>query len=192
MWASKYTFKDFEDDKVGPPPNLEPEPEPASQPAPPAAAPASARPAPTSTPPPPRAARPAPAPPPDADDSEFVKVLLPLGRAQGHKSASIRNLLRDYLGLEGRAIRDLTVRDTSTLFRLHQAEIERCQAQLASVVLDGVALSLERTDGAREELRAPPPPEEFEDARREPTEIRLDPLEFESVVASAAAEEPPT
>lgn len=192
VWSSKYSFKDFEDSKVGPPPNLEPEPAPpAPQPVAVAAStrpsPAPARPARHSGPPA-HVSRPAPSPTADADDSEYTKVLLNLGRVHGHKSSSIRNLLRDSLGLEGRSIRDLTVRDVSTLFRVHDAEIERCQGLLTAIRIDNQVLTLERAENSREDLRAPQP-EEFDAVPPgEPTEIRLDPLEFES--AMPLVEEP--
>ncbi|MDC0667512.1 DEAD/DEAH box helicase [Nannocystis radixulma] len=192
VWSSKYSARDFDDSKFGPA-HVEPEPV-APPPAPVAApvaapSPAPARPArphtPASAP-----ARPAPAASADADDREYTKVQLNLGRVHGHKSSSIRNLLRDYLGLEGRSIRDLTVRDASTLFRIHDGEVDRCQAVLTAVVVDGIGLALERAENSREDLRAPLP-EDFEDAPRgEATEIRLDPLEFESVLP--LAEEPGT
>ncbi|MBZ5716093.1 DEAD/DEAH box helicase [Nannocystis pusilla] len=192
VWSSKYSARDFDDSKFGPA-HVEPEPV-APPPAPVAApvaapSPAPARPArphtPASAP-----ARPAPAAGADADDREYTKVQLNLGRVHGHKSSSIRNLLRDYLGLEGRSIRDLTVRDASTLFRIHDGEVDRCQAVLTAVVVDGIGLALERAENSREDLRAPLP-EDFEDASRgEATEIRLDPLEFESVLP--LAEEPGT
>src|SRR5690606_5853602 len=105
-----------------------------------------------------------------------TKVQLNLGRVHGHKSSSIRNLLRDRLGLEGRSIRDLTVRDVSTLFRVHDSEVERCQEVLAGVSVDGIALALERAENSREELRAPLPEDFEETSAGEPSEIRLDPL----------------
>jgi len=124
----------------------------------------------------------------DADDTEFVKVQLNLGRVHGHKSAAIRNLLREYLGLEGRAIRDLTVRDASTLFRIHQSEVERCQAVLAAIVEGGVALSLEHAEGSREELRAPLPADFSETPA-----LPIDALEFAAESpAAVAADEPST
>ena len=69
----------------------------------------------------------------EADDAEFTKVCLNLGRSHGHKAATIRALLRDQLGLEGRSIRDLTVRDGDTLFRVHAGEVGRIQEALTGV-----------------------------------------------------------
>ncbi|WAS99002.1 DEAD/DEAH box helicase [Nannocystis punicea] len=192
VWSSKYSARDFDDTKYGP---THVEPEPVTPPPAPVAAPvAASSPAPTRPPrphtPASAPARPAPSATADADDREYTKVQLNLGRVHGHKSSSIRNLLRDYLGLEGRSIRDLTVRDASTLFRIHDSEVDRCHAILTAVVVDGIGLALERAENSREELRAPLP-EDFEEAPRgEATEIRLDPLEFESVLP--LAEEPGT
>ncbi|MCY0985571.1 DEAD/DEAH box helicase [Nannocystis sp. ILAH1] len=193
VWSSKYSARDFDDSKFG---ATNVEPEPVAPPPAPVAAPVAAAPSPAPTRPPRQhtpvsaPARPAASATADADDREYTKVQLNLGRVHGHKSSSIRNLLRDYLGLEGRSIRDLTVRDASTLFRIHDSEIERCHSVLTAVVVDGIGLALERAENTREDLRAPLP-EDFEDAPRgEATEIRLDPLEFESVLP--LAEEPGT
>ncbi|WP_143140103.1 DEAD/DEAH box helicase [Nannocystis exedens] len=192
VWSSKYSARDFDDSKYG---HTSVEPEPVPPPPAPVAAPVAAPSPAPSRPPRPHTpasapARPAAAATADADDREYTKVQLNLGRVHGHKSSSIRNLLRDYLGLEGRSIRDLTVRDASTLFRIHDSEVERCHAVLTTVVVDGIGLALERAENSREDLRAPLP-EDFEDAPRgEATEIRLDPLEFESVLP--LAEEPGT
>jgi len=192
IWSSKYSSRDFDDSKYGAalvePEPVTPPPAPVAAPVA-AATPAPARPARQHTPAH-APARPAPSASADADDREYTKVQLNLGRVHGHKSSSIRNLLRDYLGLEGRSIRDLTVRDASTLFRIHDSEVDRCQAVLTAVAVDGIGLALDRAENSREDLRAPLP-EDFEDAPRgEATEIRLDPLEFESVLP--LVEEPGT
>jgi ATP-dependent RNA helicase DeaD len=160
VWASKYTFQDFEDGKFvspNPVPEVEEEPPPPEKPARPAA-------------PPPRASAPRPAPPrpapsraavpaaAEADDAEFAKVCLNLGRTHGHKAATIRALLRDHLALEGRAIRDLTVRDADTLFRVHHGEVERIQGALASVREGDVQLAIAPVlDDQVHDLRAPLP-----------------------------------
>jgi len=152
VWATKFTYQDFEDGKYTPPndvPEVEeapPAPVPADRPARQSAPrsapsrgprPGSTReprgdygPPPARTPPPPR---PATAASSEQDDTEFCKVCLNLGRSHGHKAATIRALLRDHLGLEGRAIRDLTVRDADTLFRVHADEVPRLQEALGQV-----------------------------------------------------------
>jgi len=118
-------------------------------------------------------------------------VCLNLGRSHGHKAATIRGLLRDQLGLEGRSIRDLTVRDGDTLFRVHAGEVGRIQEALTGVREGQLQLSVRLAeDDDRADLRAPPPadvassPEPGERAEpglTEPLEgatISLDPLEF--------------
>ncbi len=177
VWAAKYTYQDFEDGKYTPPndvPEVVDEPPPApvfvdrsSSRAP--------RPAPVRTngprtSPPRNAPRPSgfDGPPPahrapvvvsassEADDREFVKVCLSLGRSHGHKAATLRGLLRDQLGLEGRAIRDLTVRDVDTLFRVHQSEVARLQDVLAQVGGD-TPMTLTPVEDHADALRAPAP-----------------------------------
>ena len=93
----------------------------------------------------------------EADDGEFIKVCLNLGRSHGHKAATLRGLLRDSLGLEGRAIRDLTVRDVDTLFRVHQDELPRIQGALASVRGGDAPLTIQAVEDHSDALRAPPP-----------------------------------
>jgi hypothetical protein len=92
----------------------------------------------------------------EADDREFVKVCLNLGRSHGHKAATLRGLLRDQLGLEGRAIRDLTVRDVDTLFRVHNSEVSRLQDVLAQIGGD-TPLTLVPVEDHADALRAPAP-----------------------------------
>ncbi|MBK7824185.1 DbpA RNA binding domain-containing protein [Nannocystis sp.] len=180
VWASKYTYQDFEDGKYTPPNNVpEVEDEPPAAPVladrPAARAPRPAAPPRQSGPrtSPPRAPRPGgpeglpPRPPviastsSEADDGEFIKVCLNLGRSHGHKAATLRGLLRDHLGLEGRAIRDLTVRDGDTLFRVHQGELPRIQEALTRV-RDGdapltIPLTIRAVEDHSDALRAPPP-----------------------------------
>jgi ATP-dependent RNA helicase DeaD len=194
VWAAKYTFQDFEDDKFSPPnqvPEIEEEPPPpvVERPAPRVA---QQRPAPQQQPPrsaptsrPPLLAVSSPGA--EADDTEFTKVCLNLGRSHGHKAATIRGLLRDQLGLEGRSIRDLTVRDGDTLFRVHAGEVGRIQEALTGVREGALQLSVRLAeDDDRADLRAPPPadvvtasPEPASHTgHAEPATISLDPLEF--------------
>ena len=177
VWASKYTYQDFEDGKYTPPNDV---PEVADEPPPPPvladrSASRGPRPAPTRssgprTSPPRGAPRPSGpdggAPPPrvpvvnnassEADDGEFLKVCLNLGRSHGHKAATLRGLLRDELGLEGRAIRDLTVRDVDTLFRIHRSELPRVQDALSQIRSD-TPLTIAPVQDGIDALRAPPP-----------------------------------
>jgi len=200
VWAAKYTFQDFEDDRYTPPnqvPEIEDEPPPAvvERPAPRAASP---RQAPPRSAPPSRPPLLAVSPGAEADDAEFTKVCLNLGRSHGHKAATIRGLLRDQLGLEGRAIRDLTVRDADTLFRVHAGEVGRIQEALSGVREGQMPLTVRLAeDDDRADLRAPLPAdlpahptehaEQAEQAEQtdtdasdagDPMTISLDPLEF--------------
>ena len=177
VWATKFTYQDFEDGKYTPPndvPEVEEAPpapvpvdRPARQSAPRSAPsrgprPGSTReprgdysPPPARTPPPPRPVIAASA---EQDDADFGKVCLNLGRSHGHKAATIRALLRDHLGLEGRAIRDLTVRDADTLFRVHADELPRIQEALAQVREGDTLLTISPAgDNRADDLRAPPP-----------------------------------
>jgi superfamily II DNA/RNA helicase len=193
VWAAKYTFQDFEDDKFSPPnnvPEIEDEPPPvvveraAPRPSQPRPAPQQ-RSAPPTRPPLLAAVI---SPGAEADDAEFTKVCLNLGRSHGHKAATIRGLLRDQLGLEGRSIRDLTVRDGDTLFRVHAGEVGRIQEALTGVREGKLQLSVRLAeDDDRAELRAPPPaelaappahPAIDAGGSNEPETISLDPLEF--------------
>ena len=176
VWAAKYTYQDFEDGKYTPPNDVpevvdEPPPAPvfvdrssarAPRPAPirtggPRTSPPrnSPRPSGFDGPPAPRAPVIASASS-EADDREFVKVCLNLGRSHGHKAATLRGLLRDQLGLEGRAIRDLTVRDVDTLFRVHNSEVSRLQDVLAQIGGD-TPLTLVPVEDHADALRAPAP-----------------------------------
>lgn len=182
VWASKYTYQDFEDGKYTPPnnvPEVEDEPpaapvladRPAARAPRPAAAPRQSGPrtspprsAPRPTGPGPGGPEGLPPRPPviasassEADDGEFIKVCLNLGRSHGHKAATLRGLLRDHLGLEGRAIRDLTVRDGDTLFRVHQGELPRIQEALTRVHDGDAPLTILAVEDHSDALRAPPP-----------------------------------
>lgn len=93
----------------------------------------------------------------DLGTAEFVKMRLNLGRSHGQKAANIRALLKDSLGLEGRAIRDLTVRDTNTLFQAPEEEFERICGILEGKVIGGITVAVTRAEGSRADLRVPPP-----------------------------------
>ncbi|MBL9102777.1 MAG: DEAD/DEAH box helicase [Myxococcales bacterium] len=193
VWAGKYTYHDFEDDKFvspNPVPEVEEEPVPADRPA------AAARPERRPEPPrserrPERPRRPAEQPPVErrpvvtrpaveGDEGEYIKVALNLGRTHGHKAATIRGLLRDQLGLEGRAVRDLTVRDADTLLRIPAGELPRVQSDLQGVREGDVALTLVPAEEEAHDLRAPQP----EDA------AGLVALAADAVAADAEPEQP--
>ncbi len=164
VWAAKFTHTDFEDGTFVPPnqvPEVEDEPPLPPTPIAPrvprerSGAAMQARPAAISVPSPLQGS--------DADDREFVKVCLNLGRTHGHKAATIRSFLRDHLRLEGRAVRDLTVRDADTLLRVHNAAVPAIQAALAALPGLGdhdhrLAITLADSDDTAD-LRAPLPSE---------------------------------
>ncbi|MCA9712765.1 MAG: hypothetical protein KDK70_43450, partial [Myxococcales bacterium] len=62
------------------------------------------------------------------DEDSFVRVRLNVGRKHGKKAAHIRELLAESFGLARKAVRDLTVGEASSRFRLGQkalVELER-------------------------------------------------------------------
>ena len=96
MWASKFTYQDFEDEvymggaaavpeEADEPPRRPPEP---------------------------------PVMPAVEDEEDFVRVRLNVGRKHGKKAAHIRELLAESFGLARKAVRDLTVGEASSRFRL--------------------------------------------------------------------------
>ncbi len=203
VWAGKFTYQDFEDGKYTPPNNVPeiedepPAPVSADRSAPRQNGPRSGAPrgprsaapgaqreprdfaaGPARTPPPPRSQAtraPLVSAGAELDDSEFTKVCLNLGRSHGHKAATIRSLLRDHLGLEGRAIRDLTVRDADTLFRVHLDEVTRIQEALAEVREGATQLAIEpASDDRADALRAPPPPEQAASEQASHSDERTD------------------
>ena len=101
--------------------------------------------------------RPPPRPAVEVEDGDFVKVALNLGRTHGHKAATIRGLLRDHLGLEGRSVRDLTVRDADTLLRIPASELPRVQTDLQRGINEGgITLAIQPAEDEAD-LRAPQP-----------------------------------
>ena len=95
-----------------------------------------------------------------SDDVEFVALQLNIGRNHGQKSADIRELLRKHAGLTGRAIRDLTVRSDSTLFRAAEPRFESLQKAFVGIHVGDIALEVSSAeeDTGLEALRVPPPP----------------------------------
>jgi ATP-dependent RNA helicase DeaD len=128
VWAAKFTWRDFErpDDSAAP---IE-EP-----------------------PPPPREDR---GPVDDGvDEGELVLVQLDIGRAHGLKSADVRRLL-DARGLRGRSVKDLTVRDQDTRFRMPAAHFEEARTRLNAEPLDGRSLVLDRAEAGADAAMALP------------------------------------
>ena len=101
-----------------------------------------------------RADRPDRAELPDADDHDvplideaaseesLVRVDLNIGRRHGQKAAHVRSLLRRLTGLHGKAVKDLTVRDQSTLFRMDARHFEMVVARLDGSIVENVSLTL--------------------------------------------------
>jgi ATP-dependent RNA helicase DeaD len=112
VWASKYTWKDFERDA-----DTVPEEEP------------------------PRA-QPRDSAAEEVDEGEFIRVELNLGRAHGKKSAAVRNLLASRCGLRGKSVRDLTVRDKTTLFRIPVSRFEHVQSRITGHEVADIILHL--------------------------------------------------
>ncbi|HFE44961.1 MAG TPA: hypothetical protein ENJ18_05620, partial [Nannocystis exedens] len=149
VWSTRFTFTDFEDDKYLDKSELEEQAREAEAEAKAEAAAKEARSAPRR-----RARR---SDQGEIPEASFVKIRLNLGRRHGQKAATIRALLRDQLGLEGRVIRDLTVRDASTLFRSPEDDYERISSVLNGVEIGGVTIAVARPDSPKTDLRAPPP-----------------------------------
>ena len=151
VWSARFTFSDFEDDKYLDQSELEAQVRQAEAEAAAEAEAKAARAAPKRKPRPATGGQ-------EVPDSSFVKIRLNLGRSHGQKASTIRSLLREHLALEGRSIRDLTVRDASTLFRAPDSNYERIASTLNGIEINDVTIAVSRPDGAKTELRAPPPP----------------------------------
>ncbi|WP_181233768.1 DEAD/DEAH box helicase [Enhygromyxa salina] len=75
-------------------------------------------------------------------DDSLVRVGLNIGRRHGHKAAHVRALLRRLTGLHGKAVKDLTVRDDNSLFRMDVRHFETVVARLDGSVVDSIELTL--------------------------------------------------
>ncbi|MEZ4429956.1 MAG: DEAD/DEAH box helicase [Nannocystaceae bacterium] len=190
VWAARYTFAQFED---GPflelhPEFVKPEPPPAPEPA---VEPRRERSSRVSTP----AAAPSTISSSSSDDdASFERVRLNVGRRHGHKAAHIRALLREHLGLSGRSVRDLTVRDASTVFRVSASDFARMQEVLEGMEIDGVVLELSQPDATSEApLRAPPPSDNADDdaAPEADAATRVDTEETRVDADETSADAPP-
>jgi hypothetical protein len=99
------------------------------------------------------------------DEDSLVRVGLNIGRRHGHKAAHVRALLRRLTGLHGKAVKDLTVRDRSSLFRMDIRHFETVVARLDGSVVEQVSLTLVHLgedseigeDGELPSMRAPAP-----------------------------------
>lgn len=138
VWASKFTYKDFEDDTYQGGIHAQPEPEEIEKPEKP------------------RARRPSMASSASVVAAEsssrpstteaFVKVCLSVGRAHGKKSAHIRELLANDFDLSGKLVRDLTVGDELTHFRVSRHHYSRLAEGMLGYVYDDVELVLTRLE----------------------------------------------
>lgn len=171
VWAAKFTYTEFEDETFrGGTEAIEDEPEP---------------------PPRPRAKPPAPRRPKLEDQGPLVTVSLNVGRSHGKKAAHIRELLSSDFGLEGRSVRNLTVKETNTEFRVSAGALEQLQAALLGYVFDDIELELEtladEEDAAATDAAAtastPPQDASTQDAPSQDTS--------ESVTTNAADADPP-
>ena len=85
------------------------------------------------------------------DDGPMVTVALNIGRSHGKKSAHIRELLASDFGLEGRSVRNLTVKETTTEFRISTAAHDGLQAAVLGYVFDDIELDLALVEAAEPE-----------------------------------------
>lgn len=91
-----------------------------------------------------------------AQDAVFVTVELNIGRSHGRKASDIRGLLQKRAGLKGRAVRDLTVRAESTVFRVAEPRVEPLTGSFAGFELDERLLAIKVLDPQAAPLRAAP------------------------------------
>ncbi len=123
VWASNFTYQEFEDETFrGGTEAIEDEPDPPPPPPAPKA----------------RPRRRAPV----VDEGPLVTVSLNVGRTHKKKAAHIRELLSADFGLEGRAVRNLTVKETLTEFRIAHGAYERLSQGMLGYVFDDIELEL--------------------------------------------------
>ncbi|TPV93955.1 MAG: DEAD/DEAH box helicase [Myxococcales bacterium FL481] len=138
VWAAKYTHRDFEADDYRDANAAKDVPTP-----PPAPVVSVTRGAAAGTAPRPR---PKTSSETNSPPAAYVDVVLNLGREHRYKSADVRALLRDEAQARGRAVRDLTVHETSTSFRLDAQLVDSVSSSLAEREIDGQRLELRRAD----------------------------------------------
>lgn len=85
------------------------------------------------------------------DETGFVRVRLNVGRKHGKKAAHMRELLAETFGLARKAVRDLTVGEASTRFRLGELALARLEELIVGFELDGISLTVARVEGSEEE-----------------------------------------
>lgn len=166
VWAARFTYQEFEDDRfrggTAATADDEDDDETEEDTAPPAAPPQRPNRARTSTPHHGTAPTSASLPTAPEPDGDFIHCALNVGRIHGKKSAHIRELLASDFDLTGKSIRDLTVGDEMTSFRIGVASYERLSAGLLGYVFDDVELVLTRLDPPEARTEAaeasPPPP----------------------------------
>jgi superfamily II DNA/RNA helicase len=76
------------------------------------------------------------------DEDTLVRVGLNIGRRHGHKAAHVRALLKRLTGLHGKAVKDLTVREHSSLFRMDVRHFDTVVGRLDGSVVESVTLTL--------------------------------------------------
>ena len=76
------------------------------------------------------------------EEDALIRVSLNIGRRHGHKAAHVRSLLKRITGLHGKAVKDLTVRDGNSLFRMDIRHYETVVARLDGSVVEDVSLTL--------------------------------------------------
>lgn len=85
------------------------------------------------------------------DEQDFVRVRLNVGRKHGKKAAHIRELLAESFGLARKAVRDLTVGEASTRFRLGAMALARLEELIVGFELDGIPITVSRVEGSEED-----------------------------------------
>ena len=80
------------------------------------------------------------------DETGFVLVRLNVGRKHGKKAAHIRELLAETFGLARKAVRDLTVGEASTRFRLGELALARLEELIVGFELDDITLTVARVE----------------------------------------------
>jgi hypothetical protein len=76
-----------------------------------------------------------------------------VGRGQGKKAAHVRGLLAEVAGLGVRDVRDLTVRDASTVFRVGLSVHEAVRDALDNHMWDDIKLEVTLPDGLPPEAK---------------------------------------
>jgi hypothetical protein len=83
----------------------------------------------------------------DSDSDDLVTVRLNLGRSHDKKAANIRDLLAQKAGVAGRKVKNLTVGDRDTEFQIGRSLYEKLASTLGGVTCDGIVLAIDLVDG---------------------------------------------